>query len=115
LHARGGKGGQQRKTKDPRSASTINIELRAIRTILGYLRKLGLLPHIDTDYLKDGLERLAVSHERGHFLKPHELQKLLDAARSRQRARSTPANANRAQRHVTNRSLRSSHARCLQA
>jgi len=38
------------------------------------------LPHIDTDDLKDGLERLAVSHERGHFLKPHELQKLLGAA-----------------------------------
>ncbi|HET7545173.1 MAG TPA: tyrosine-type recombinase/integrase [Polyangiaceae bacterium] len=80
VHALGGKRGQQRKTKDPRSASTINIELRAVRTILGYLRKLGLLPHIDTDDLKDGLERLAVSHERGHFLKPHELQKLLDAA-----------------------------------
>lgn len=45
----------------PRSASAINIELRAIRTILGYLRKLGLLPHIDTDDLKDGIERFAVT------------------------------------------------------
>jgi hypothetical protein len=60
-HTRGGKRGQQRTTKEARSPSTINVERRATRTILGYLRKLGLLPRIGTDDLKDGLERLAVS------------------------------------------------------
>lgn len=80
VHQKGGKRGQQVSTEKSRSASTVNIELRALRAMLGYLRKLGLLPRVTTDDLRDGLERFAVSHERGNFLKPHELQALLEAA-----------------------------------
>lgn len=80
VHDKGGKRGQQRSTDERRSPSTVNVELRAVRTILGYLRRLGLLPRVSTDDLRDGLERLAVSHERGHFFKPLEMQQLLDAA-----------------------------------
>ena len=64
----------------PRSAQTVNVDLRAVRTVLGYLRKLGLLPKIASDDLKDGLERLAVSHDATEYLRPSEIQTLLDSA-----------------------------------
>ncbi|HEX3851321.1 MAG TPA: tyrosine-type recombinase/integrase [Polyangiaceae bacterium] len=78
--AKGGKRGELREGDETRAAPTVNAELRAIRTVLGYLRKLGLLPRVTSDDLKDGLERLAVNHERTHYLKPVELQRLLEAA-----------------------------------
>jgi integrase len=78
--ASGSKRGGRRTTTEPRSPHSVNRELRSIRTILGYLRKLGLLPRISTDDLRDGLERLAVTTERIDYRKPGELQKLLDAA-----------------------------------
>lgn len=80
VHAKGGKRGDVRTTTEPRSPHTVNRELRSIRTVLGYLRKLGLLPRINTDDLRDGLERLSVGSERIDYQKPHELQKLLEAA-----------------------------------
>ncbi len=73
-------GGELKASEETRAAPTVNAELRAIRTVLGYVRKLGLLPRITSDDLKDGLERLAVKHERTQYLKPAELQRLLDAA-----------------------------------
>jgi integrase len=78
--AKGGTRGELKAKAEARAPQTVNSELRAIRTVLGYLRKLGLLPHVNSDDLKDGLERLAVSHERTHYLKSNELQRLLDAA-----------------------------------
>jgi len=67
-------------TSGTRSPHSINRELRSVRTVLGYLRKLGLLPHITTDDLKDGLERLPTGCERHDCRKPAELRKLLEAA-----------------------------------
>jgi integrase len=78
--AKGGKRGARKVTTKPRSPHSINRELRAVRTVLGYLRKLGLLPRISTDDLRDGLERLSAGIERIDYRKPHELQKLLEAA-----------------------------------
>jgi integrase len=80
VRAKGGKRGATKATKEPRSPSTINMELRAARTMLGYLRRLGLLSRVTSDDLKDGLQRLPMSHDRVEYIKPHELRKLLEAA-----------------------------------
>jgi integrase len=78
--AAGGARGEKRSDGEKRSPATINVELGSLRTVLGYLRKLALLPRITSDDLKDGLERLRVNHERIDYRKPAELQKLLEAA-----------------------------------
>jgi integrase len=77
---KGGKRGAMKATDKPRSPHTINRELRSVRTILGYLRKLALLPRISSDDLKDGLQRIAVGSDRVDYRKPAQLQKLLEAA-----------------------------------
>lgn len=79
-HVKGGKRGALESVDDARAPSTINQELRAVGTVLGYLRSLGLLPRLTGDDLRDGLKKLAVSIERLEYLRPAELQKLLDAA-----------------------------------
>ncbi len=77
---RGGKRGAREATEETRSPWSVNRELRAVRSVLGYLRKAGLLPRITTDDLRDGLERLQAGIERIDYRKPAELQKLLEAA-----------------------------------
>jgi integrase len=67
-------------TDKPRSPHTVNRELRSVSTILNYCRKLGLLPRVSSDDLKDGLEKLAAGSERIDYRKPHELQTLIEAA-----------------------------------
>lgn len=76
----GGKRGAMKVTDQRRSAVTINRELRSARTILGYLRKLGLLPKVTSDELTDSLERLDEASEAIQYLRPPELQRLLRAA-----------------------------------
>jgi hypothetical protein len=76
----GGPRGALEATEVARAPSTVNQELRAVGTVLGYLRSLGLLPRLTSDDLKDGLKKLAVSIERLEYLKPAELQKLIEAA-----------------------------------
>jgi integrase len=80
VNVKGGARGEVRETKELRSASTINIELRSTRRILGYLRALGLLARLSADNLRDGLKRLPVDLEEAEHLKPDELQRLLNAA-----------------------------------
>jgi integrase len=77
---RGGKRGARTETDAKRSPWSVNRELRAVRSVLGYLRKAGLLPRVSTDDLRDGLERLPAGIERIDYRKPHELQKTLEAA-----------------------------------
>jgi integrase len=67
-------------TDKPRSAHTINRELRSARTVLGYLRRLGLLPRLSADELTEGLKRMQASHDAAHFLRPAEIGALLEAA-----------------------------------
>lgn len=76
----GGKRGEVKRTNEPRSANTVNRELRSVRTVLGYLRSLGLLPKITSDDLKDSLKRMEVSQDVGDFLRVPALQALLGAA-----------------------------------
>jgi integrase len=79
-HVKGGKRGALQETREPRAPNTVNQELRAIGTVLGYLRSLGLLPRLSSDDLRDGLKKLPVSRERTDYRKPHEIGALLDAA-----------------------------------
>lgn len=78
--ARGGKRGQYRPAGEARSPHTVNRELRAVGTVLGYLRRLGLLPRLTSDELRDGLAKLKAVPKRIDYRKPHELQRLLDTA-----------------------------------
>ncbi|HEY5372948.1 MAG TPA: tyrosine-type recombinase/integrase [Polyangiaceae bacterium] len=78
--AKGGKRGQMKPTDKTRSPHTINRELRSVSTILSYVRRLGLLPYVTGDDLRDSWQRLAVGSERIDYRKPAELRKLLDAA-----------------------------------
>jgi integrase len=80
VHVKGGKRGALKTTSEPRSPYTVNRELRSVGTILAYVRKLGLLPRLSTDELRDALEKLKVSSDRIDYRKPHELQKLIEAA-----------------------------------
>ncbi len=78
----GGKRGSRKAAEQSRAPSTVNSELRAIGTVLGYLRKLGLLPRLTADDLADGLAKLAGNVERVDYRKPVELRKLFEAALS---------------------------------
>jgi integrase len=67
-------------TGQPRSPAAVNQDLRALRTVLGYLRELDLLPKLSHDDLRRALKRLPNNTERAEYLRPGELQKLLEAA-----------------------------------
>lgn len=75
-----GKRGATGETERARSPNSINKELRSARTVLGYLRRLGLLPKLTADELADGLKRMAVAHDRMQFLRGPEIAALLNAA-----------------------------------
>jgi integrase len=77
---KGGKRGKRQAAEQTRAPTTVNSELRAIGTVLGYLRRLGLLPKVSSDDLSDGLAKLASNVERLDYRKPAELRKLLEAA-----------------------------------
>ncbi len=76
----GGKRGAMKATTETRSPYTINRELRSVSTVLTYCRRLGLLPRLTADELADGLKKLSTGTHRIDYRKPHELQKLLEAA-----------------------------------
>jgi integrase len=74
------RGAVKASSERQRRPTTINVELRALGTVLNYLRRLGLLPRLDSDALRDGLKKLPNVAERMDYLKPAELQRLLEAA-----------------------------------
>lgn len=78
--AEGEKRGTYLPTDERRAPHSVNGELRKVRTVLGYLRQLDLLPRLSNDDLRDALKRLPVVSERIEYLKPGECQELLDAA-----------------------------------
>lgn len=77
---KGGKRGKRAAAEQTRAPTTVNADLRAIGTVLGYLRRLGLLPKISADDLSDGLAKLPSNVERLDYRKPAELRALLEAA-----------------------------------
>lgn len=77
---KGGKRGASKDAREVRKPAAVNVDLRSVRTVLGYLRRLGLLPHVGLDDLSDGLKALSLEHERGSLLRTNELRALLGAA-----------------------------------
>ncbi len=77
---RGGRRGEFATAKTMRSAYTVNRELRALGAALRYLRRLGFLPKLSSDDIADGLRKLKAPPRRIQYLKPSELQQLLNAA-----------------------------------
>ncbi len=75
-----GKRGEWKTGTKARSPQTVNRELRAVRTVLGYLRSREMLLRLTHDDLRDGLKRMPVTHDRVDYLKPAEIRQLLEAA-----------------------------------
>jgi integrase len=78
--AKGGRRGASKTKAEPRAAGAVNVELRSIKVVLTYLRRLGLLPKISRDDITDSLKLYAIEHERGEFLRAPALRALLEAA-----------------------------------
>jgi|GEM_PF-685052 len=76
----GGRRGERATAKTMRSAYTVNRELRSIGAVLRYLRRLGFLPKLSSDDIDDGLRKLKAPPTRIKYLKPQELQQLMNAA-----------------------------------
>jgi integrase len=76
-----GKGrGKRTETDLKRAPRSVNRELRAIKTILEHLRRLGLVPLVTRDALADNLELVPEPRPVPAFLRPAVLVKLIDAA-----------------------------------
>lgn len=75
----GGKRGEMADTSNTRSVVSVNNDVRAVKTVLNNLRVRGWLK-LSGDDLRDTLKPLRVQNVRPEFLRPHELQKLLQAA-----------------------------------
>lgn len=76
-----GKGrGKREETARKRAARSVNRELRAIKTVLEHLRRLGLVPFVTRDAIADNLELLAEPRPVPAFLRTSALTKLIEAA-----------------------------------
>lgn len=78
--SQGGKRGRKDASRERRKPAAVNVDLRAIKTVLCYLRRLGVFPHLTNDAITDSLKQLQVDHNVGDFLRPAEIRALLDAA-----------------------------------
>jgi len=72
--------GARQEGAELRSAQSVNRDLRATKTVLTYLRRLGLLPKLTGDGVADSLRSLSVSHDAPDFLRPAQIGALLRAA-----------------------------------
>lgn len=75
----GGPRGTYEETAERRAAPSVNREIRAIKTILEYLRLAGLTPKITGDDLRDALKQLKQGRPTVEFLRPAELGAALEA------------------------------------
>lgn len=64
----------------PCSPGAVNNRLRSMKAILNHLRRLGRLPHITSDDIKDRLRPLKVGKPRPAFLRAPQIKALLEAA-----------------------------------
>jgi integrase len=77
---RRGKRGKWTATDRQRSAASVNQELRSVRTVLGYLHDLALLPRLSFDDLRRGLKPVKGGRDAPEFLSFVECGQLLRAA-----------------------------------
>lgn len=81
IAVKGGKRGEYAGGGRQRAESSINVDLRSVRTVLEYVRRAGMLPRITRDDLADALKQLSVPRERIDFLSKAEIKALLRAAK----------------------------------
>jgi integrase len=80
VHAAGEGRKAMRAAAEPRSGHTINSDLRKTGTILRHLIEIDLLPKLTELDLRRSLKKVQVTHERVEYLRPNELQQLIEAA-----------------------------------
>jgi integrase len=78
---KGGKRGAMRATKKTRKPGSVNVTLRALRTILYEWREWERLPKIDREKIAKGLKNVKDKRSAPKFLGASDLRRLLDAAR----------------------------------
>jgi len=78
--AAGASRGKRKGTSEPRAASAVNVDLRSTKVLLGYLRRVGLLPKISRDDVTDRLRMFPTAHDAPAFLRPAQIRDLLNAA-----------------------------------
>ena len=78
--ARGGRRGERRLQARPRSAYSVTRELRAVGTMLNTWRRLDLLPHLDSDGIRDGLRAPKGKRPVPTYLRSDAARELLEAA-----------------------------------
>ncbi|MCO5171083.1 MAG: hypothetical protein M9894_32570 [Planctomycetes bacterium] len=75
----GRRGEREADARDLRSPASVNSALRAVKAILNELRRAGLVPHLSSDGIKDGLRLLRTPRPLPDYLRPSEAQALLAA------------------------------------
>jgi integrase len=80
VHSAGTTRREVRETADPRSAHTVNADLRKIGTVLRYLVELDLFPKLNEGDLRRALKKIPATTERAEYLRPTDCQALLEAA-----------------------------------
>ena len=79
-HTTKGRRGQKAEGPERRSNHSVNRELRAVRTVLGYLIDCDLFARLTTDDVRRCCKPLKAPTDRKKFLRPAQMQKLLAAA-----------------------------------
>ncbi len=77
---RGGTRGAKKKTARRRSPASVNKVLTVTKTFLGWARRRGWLPYLNTDSILDNLRPLKLPIKAIEFLPPKQLDALLEAA-----------------------------------
>lgn len=80
VHSAGTKRREVRETAEPRSAHTVNTDLRKIGTVLRHLVELDLFPRLNEGDLRRALKKIPATTERSTYLKVEQCQALLTAA-----------------------------------
>jgi integrase len=78
--AKEGMRGRFRTSAAARSPASVNQDLRAVRTVLGYLHDLDLLPKLSSDDLRRALKMMKAAQEAPEFLSVEACQRLVQAA-----------------------------------
>ncbi len=65
---------------EPRAPASINRDISHVKAFLNDARRLGLVPNLDSDAIKDGLRRVSGNRPRPRPLRTKELCRLLEAA-----------------------------------
>lgn len=78
----GGKQGEKEDTIQRRSPGGINKQLRSIKVVMNYLRRIGLTPRLTKDIISDSLKPLRSPKPELEYLEREDIAKLLEACRA---------------------------------